>query len=225
MNVQEESEKAGLKLITQKTNIMASSPTNSWQIDGKKVETVTNFILEGFKITADGIYSHSIKRHLLLRRKAMTNLYSALKSRDITLPTEVRTVFPVVVFLVVMYRCDIWTIKNAERQKFDAFKLWCWRRPLKRPDCKKIKLINPKGNKPWKFIGRTDAEAEPLILWPPDAKSWLMAKILILGRIEGRRSTWQKMRWLNDTTDSIDMSWNKLGGCKGQGSIDTQTQH
>ena len=89
MNVQEESEKAGLKLITQKTNIMASSPTNSWQIDGKKVETVTNFILEGFKITADGIYSHSIKRHLLLRRKAMTNLYSILKSRDITLPTNI----------------------------------------------------------------------------------------------------------------------------------------
>ena len=91
------------------------------------METVTDFILGGFKITADGVYSHSIKRHLLLGRKAMTNLDSVLKSRDITLPTEVCIGFPVVVFLAVMYRCDIWTIKKAKSQKFDAFKLWCWR--------------------------------------------------------------------------------------------------
>ena len=127
------------------------------------METVTDFILEGFKTTADGVCRHSIKRHLLLGRKAMTNLDSVLKSRDITLLTEVCIVFPVVVFLVVMYRCDIWTIKKAERQKCDAFKLWCWRRLLKHPfGCKKIKHVNPKGNR--KFIGRTDAEAEPLIL-------------------------------------------------------------
>ena len=113
------------------------------------METVTDFILEGFRITADVVCSHSIKRHLLLGRKAMTNLNSVLKSRDITLLTEVCIVFPVVVFLVVMYRCDIWTIKKAERQKFDAFKLWCWRRLLKHPfSCKKIKHVNPKGNKP-----------------------------------------------------------------------------
>ena len=132
MKVKEESEKVGLKLNTQKTKIMASGPITSWEIDGETVETVTDFILGGSKITADGDYSHEIKRCLLLGRKAMTNLDSILKSRDITLPTKVRLV-KVMVFPVVMYGCDSWTVKKAERQRTDAFELWCWRRLLRVP--------------------------------------------------------------------------------------------
>ena len=127
-----ESEKIGLKLNIQKTKIMASDPITSWQIDGETVETVTDFIFWGSKITADGDCSHEIKRHLLLGRKAMTNLDSKLKSRDITLPTKVRLV-KAMVFLVVMYGCESWTIKKAERQRTDAFELWCWRRLLRVP--------------------------------------------------------------------------------------------
>ena len=120
MKVKEESEKAGLKLNILKTKIMASAPITSWQIDGETVKTVTDFILGGFKITADGDCSHKIKRFLLLGRKAMTNLDSLLKSRDITLPTKVHLV-KAVVFPVVMYGCESWTIKKAERQRIDAF--------------------------------------------------------------------------------------------------------
>ena len=127
MKVKEESEKVGLKLNIQKTKIMASGPTTSWEIDGGTEETVTDFILGGSKITADGDYSHEIKRHLLLGRKVMTNLESILKSRDITLPTKVRRV-KAIIFPVVMYGCENWTIKKAERQRVDAFELWCWRR-------------------------------------------------------------------------------------------------
>ena len=127
-----ESEKIGLKLNIQKTKIMASDPITSWQIDGETVETVTDFIFWGSKITADGDCSHEIKRHLLLGRKAMTNLDSKLKSRDITLPTKVRLV-KAMVFLVVMFGCESWTIKKAERQRTDAFELWCWRRLLRVP--------------------------------------------------------------------------------------------
>ena len=131
MKVKEKSEKAGLKLNIQKTKIMASSPT-SWQIDGETVETVKDFILWGSKITADGDCGHEIKRRLLLGRKVKTNLDSILKSRDITLPTKVRLV-KAMVFPVVMYGCESWTIKKAERRRVDSFKLWCWRRLLRVP--------------------------------------------------------------------------------------------
>ena len=124
MKVKEESEKVGLKLNIQKTKIMASSPITSWQIDGETVETVTDFILEGSKITADGECCHEIKRHLLLRRKVMTKLDSLLKSRDITLPAKVHLV-KAMVFPVVMYGCENRSIKKAECQRIDAFELWC----------------------------------------------------------------------------------------------------
>ena len=124
MKVKEESEKVGLKLNIQKTRIMAYSSNTSWQIDGETMETVRDFIFGGSIITADGDCSHEIKRHLLLGRKAMTNLDSLLKSRDITLPTKVHLV-KAMVFPVVMYGCDSWTIKKAEHQRIDAFELWC----------------------------------------------------------------------------------------------------
>uniref|UniRef100_A0A4W2EQT1 RNA-directed DNA polymerase n=1 Tax=Bos indicus x Bos taurus TaxID=30522 RepID=A0A4W2EQT1_BOBOX len=130
--MKEESEKIGLKLNIQKTKIMASSPITSWQIDGETMETVTGFILGGSKITANGDSSHEIKRHLLLGRKAMTNLDSILKSRNITLSTKVHLVKPMV-FPVVMYGCESWTIKKAECRRTDAFELWCWRRLLRVP--------------------------------------------------------------------------------------------
>ena len=132
IKVKEESEKVGLKLNIQKTKIMASSPITSWQIDRETMETVTDFIWGGFKITADGDCSHEIKRRLLLGKKVMTNLDSILKSRDITLSTKVRLV-KAMVFPVVMYGCESWTIKKAERQRIDAFELWCWRRLLRVP--------------------------------------------------------------------------------------------
>ena len=129
VKVKEESEKVDLKLNIQKTKIMASGPITSWQIDGETMETVTDFILEGSKMTADGDCSHEIKRHFLLGRKAMTNLDNILKSRDITLPTKVKAM----VFPVIMYGCASWTIKKAECQKIDAFKLWYWRKLLRVP--------------------------------------------------------------------------------------------
>ena len=132
MKVKEESEKVVLKLNIQKTKIMADGPITSWEIDGETVETVTDFILGGSKITADGDCSHEIKRCLLLGRKVMTNLDSTLKSRDITLPTKVCLV-KAMVFPVVMYECESWTIKKAEDQRIEAFELWCWRRLLRVP--------------------------------------------------------------------------------------------
>ena len=132
MKVKEKSEKAGLKLNIQKTKIMAFSPITSWQIDGETMETATDFIFWGSKITADGDCSHEIKRCLLLRRKAMTNLDSILKSRDITLPTKVHLV-KAMVFPVVMYGCKSWTEKKVERRRIDTFELWCWRRLLRVP--------------------------------------------------------------------------------------------
>ena len=132
MKVKEESEKADLKLNIQKTKIKPSGPITAWQIDGETIETVRNFILGGSKITANGDWSHEIKRHLLLGRKVMTNLDSILNSRDITLPTKVRLV-KAMVFPVVMYGCDSWTIKKAEWWRIDAFELWCWRRFLRVP--------------------------------------------------------------------------------------------
>ena len=132
MRVKEESEKTGLKLNMQKTKIMASSPITSWQIEREKVEAVTDFIFLGSKITVDDDCCHAIKRCLLLRRKAMTNLDSVLKSRDITLLIKVHTVKPMV-FPLVMYGCESWTIKKAELQRIDVFELWCWRRLLRVP--------------------------------------------------------------------------------------------
>ena len=132
MKVKEESEKVGLKLNIQKTKIMASGPITSWEIDGETVEIVSDFIFWGSKITADGDCSHEIKRRLLLGRKVMTNLDSIFKSRDITLPTKVRLV-KAMVFPVVVYGCEIWTVKKAERRRIYAFELWCWIRLLRVP--------------------------------------------------------------------------------------------
>ena len=132
MKVKEESEKFGLNLNTQKTKIMASGPITSWRIDGETVQTVADFILGGSKITADGDCSHEMKRCLHLGRKVMTNLDSILKSRDIILPTKVHLV-KAMVFLVVRYGCESWTVKKAEHQRIDAFELWCWRRLLRVP--------------------------------------------------------------------------------------------
>ena len=157
---------------------MAPGPITWWQIDG---ETVSDFIFSCSKITADGNCIHEIKRHLLLGRKSMTNLNSILKNRDISLPTNVCLV-KAMVFPVVMYECESWTINKAEHQRIDAFELWCWRRLVSPLDCKEIQPVNPKGNQSWIFTGRTDAEAEAPIFWPPDAKSWLIGKDLDAGK-------------------------------------------
>ena len=154
---------------------MASSPITSWEIDGETVETVSDFIFWGSKITANGDCSHEIKRCLLLGRKAMTNLDSISKSRDITLPTKVHLV-KAMVFPVVTYESESWTIKKAEHRRIDAFELWCWRRLESPLDCKEIQPVHPKGNQPWIFIGRTDAEAETPILWSRDVKNRLIWK-------------------------------------------------
>ena len=150
---------------------MASGPITSWQIDGETMKTVTDFILGGSKISADGYCSHVIKRHLLLGRKVMTNLDNIFKNRDITLPTKVCLVKDMV-FPVVMYGCESWTVKKAERRKIDAFELWCWRRLLRRLlDCKEIQPVHSEGDQPWDFFGGNDVEAETPVLWPPHAKS------------------------------------------------------
>ena len=186
MNMKEESEKVGLRLNTQKTKIMASSPITSWPIDSETMKTVKDFILGGSKITADGDYSHEIKRCLLLGKKVMTTLNSILKSRDITLPTKV-CLLKAMVFPVVMYGCESWTEKKAECWRIDTFELWCWSRLLKSPfDCKEIQPVHRKGDLSWVFIGRTDAEAETPILWPPHAKSWLIGKDRDAGRDWGQ---------------------------------------
>ena len=191
--MKEESEKAGLKLIIQKYKIKASGPITSWQIDGETVETLTDFIFLGSKITADGDCNQKIKRHWLLGRKAMTNLDSILKSRDITLPTKVHIV-KAMVFPVVMYGCESWTIKKAERQKIDASELWCWRRLLRVPwTARRSQPVNPKGNQSWIITGRTDAETEAPMLWPPDElthwkRPWCWERLK--GRGEGGDRGW-----------------------------------
>ena len=169
MKVKEERQKAGLKLNIQKMKIMASSPTTSWQIDGEIMETVTDFIFLGSKTTADGDCSHEIKRHLLLGRKTMTNLDSILKSRNTTLPTELCLV-KAMIFPVVMYGCESWTLKKAEHQRIDAFELWCRGRLLR------VLWTARRSNQSWVFIGRTDAEAETAVLWPPETKNRLTGK-------------------------------------------------
>ena len=142
----------------------------SWEIDAETVETLSDFILRGSKITADGDCSHEIKRCLLFVRKVMTNLHSILKSRDITLLTKVRLV-KAMVFPVVMFGCESWTVKKAEHRRIDAFELWCWRRLESPLDCKKIQPVHSEGDQPWDFFGRNDAKAEAPVLWPPHAKS------------------------------------------------------
>ena len=135
------------------------------------METVSDFILGVSKITADGDCSHEIKRRLLLGRKVMTNLDSIFKNRDITLPTKVRLV-KAMVFPVVMYGCEIWTVKKAECRRIDAFELWCWRRLLRvLRDCKEIQPVHSEGDQSWDFFGRNNAKAETPVLWPPHAKS------------------------------------------------------
>ena len=174
MKVKEESGKVGLKLNIQKTKIMASSPITSWQIDGETVETMTDFIFLDSKVTADGDCSHEIKGHLLFGRKAMSNLDSILKSRDITLPTKVHLV-KAMVFPVVMYGCESWTIMKAECQRIDAFELWCWRRLLRvsrtarRSNQSIVKEISPIHWKDWYWSWSSNTLA-------PDAKSQLIGK-------------------------------------------------
>ena len=160
---------------------MALGPITSWQIDRDTMQTVSDFI-SGLQITVDGDCSHETKRHLLLGRKAMNNLDSILKRRNITLPTKVCLV-KVMVFPVVTYGCERWTIKKAEHWRIDVFELWCWRRLLRVPwTTMSILLVHPKGDQSWIFIGRTDAEAETPILWPPDAKNWLLGRDLDAGK-------------------------------------------
>ena len=149
---------------------MASGPITSWEIDGETVETVSDFIFLGSKITAYGDCSHEIKRRLLLGRKVITNLDSIFKSRDITLPTKVSLV-KAMVFPVVMYGCESQTVKKAERQRIDAFELWCWKRLQSPLYCTEIQPIHSEGDQPWDFFGRNDAKAETPVLWPPHAKS------------------------------------------------------
>ena len=171
MKVKEESDKVGLKPSIQKTKIMASGLITSWQIDGETVEAVSDFIFWGSKITADGDCSHEIKRGLLLGRKVMTNLDSILKSREITLPTKACLV-KAMVFPVVMYGCESWTVKKAEHRKSDVFVLCCWRKLLRVPwTARRSNQPILKEISPGCSLEGTDAEAETPILWPPHAKS------------------------------------------------------
>ena len=213
MKVKEESEKAGLKLNIQKTKIMASGPIILWQIDGETMETVTNFIFLGSKITADGGCSHEIKRRLLLGRKAMINLDSILKSRDIIFPTKVCLV-KAMVFPVVVYGCESWAIKKAEHRRIDAFELWCWRRLLRVPWTARIsnqsilKEISPKYSLEGLMLKLKLQYCGHLI-----QRANSLEKTLMLGEIEGgRKRGRQRMRSLDGITNSmdVDMSFSKL---------------
>jgi len=207
MKVKEESEKVGLKLNIQKTNIMASGPISWWQIDEETVETVSDFIFWGSKITADGDCSHEIKRHLLLGRKVMTNLDSIFKSRDITLSTKVRLV-KAMVFPVVMYVCESWTAKKAECWRIDAFELWWWRRFLRVPWTARrsnqyiLKEISP-GCSLEGMMLKLKLQYFGHLIRRVDS----LEKTLMLGGIGGRRRRGrQRMRWLDGITDSMDLS-------------------
>ena len=190
---------------------MASGPITSWQIDGETVETVSDFILGGSKITADGDCSHEIKRRLLLGRKVMTNLDRILKSTDITLPTKVRLV-KAMVFPVVMYGCESWTVKKAEHRRIDAFELCCWRRLLRVPwTARKSK----------DFFGRNAAKAETPVLWPPHVKSWLIGKDSVAGRDWGQEEkgmTDDEMARWHHRLDGCEFEWTPGVG-DGQGGL------
>ena len=213
MKVKDKSEKVDLKLNIQKTKIMASGPITSWQIDGETMETVRDFIFGGSKITADGDCSHEIKRHLLLGRKAMTNLGSILKCRDITLPTKVHLV-KTMVFPVVMYGCESWSIKKADHWRIDAFELWCWRRLLRVPYTARrsnqsiLKEINPGCSLEGPMLKLKLQYFGHLM-----QRTNSLEKILMLGKIEdGRRRGRQRMKWLDGIIDLMNMSLSRFQG-------------
>ena len=211
MKVKEESGKVGLKLNIQKTKIMASGSITSWEIDGETVETVSDFILGGSKITADDDCSHELKRRLLLGRKVMSNLDSILKNKDITLPTKVCLVKAIFV-PVVMYGCESWTVKKAEHQRIDAFQLWCWKRLLtvpwtaRRSNQSILKEISP-GCSLKGLMLKLKLQYFGHLMWRVDS----VEKTLMLRGIGGRRRRgWQRMRWLDGITDSMGMSLSRL---------------
>ena len=211
MKVKGKSEKVGLKLKIQKMKILAPGPISSWQIDWEIVETVTDCIFLVSKITVDGDCSHEIKRFLLLGRKAMINLDSILKSRDITLPTKASLV-KAMVFPVVMYGCESWTVETAEHQRIDALELWCWRRRLRVPWTTRrsnqsiLKEISPEYPLEGLML-KLKVQNFVLLMGRTDS----LEKTLMLRKTEGRRRRGrQRMGWLDGITDSLDMSLHRL---------------
>src|SRR5574337_1225234 len=211
IKVKVESEKFGLKLNIQKMKIMASGPIISWEIDGETVETVSDFIFLGSKITADGDCSHEIKRCLLLGRKVMTNLDSIFKSRDIILPTKVSLV-KAMVFPVVMYGCESWTVKKAECQRIEGFELWCWRRLLRVPwPARRTNQSILKETSPGCSLEGLMLKLKLQYLGHLSRRVDSLEKALMLGGIgDRRRRGRQRMRWLDGITDSMDVSLSEL---------------
>ena len=206
MKVKQENEKAGLKLNIQKTKIKVSGSITSWQIDGETMETVTDFIFLGSKITVVGDCSHEIKRHLFLGRKAKTNIDGVLKA-EIPLFWQ-RIIQLKLGFFLLVYRCESWTIKKAEHQRSDAFKLWCWRRLLRVPwTSRRSKLILKEINPKYSLEGlMLKLQYFGHLMWRADS----LEKTLMLGKIEDKRRGRQKIRWLNTITNSMDMPLSKL---------------
>jgi len=218
LKVKEGCEKVGLKLNIQKTRSWHPVPSLYGKQMGKQWQQWQTVFL-GSNITADGDCSHEIKRHLLLGRKTTINLHSILKSRDITLPTKFCLV-KAMVFPAVMYGCERWTINKAEGRRIDVFELWCWRRLFESPlDCKEIQLVNPKGSQSSIFIGRRDAKAETPILWPPDAKNWLIWKDPDAGKDwRQKRMTEDEMVGWHHRLDGHEFE-QVMGVGDGQGSL------